>query len=112
MTPELWTTLVGGVVLFLGNLGVFFKTKADVTKIQEARAASKIERDKDSLDLHDAVRKATWEIDAIKATAGHRDQVIEQVQAQMAILNSTMATTNVKLDTLTEAIKELKELNR
>jgi peptidoglycan hydrolase CwlO-like protein len=112
MTPELWTTLVGGVVLFLGNLGVFFKTKADVTKIHESRAASKIERDKDSLELHDAVRKAAWEIDSIKATAGHRDQVIDQLQAQMAILNSTMATTNVKLDTLTEVIKELKELNR
>lgn len=112
MTPELWTTLVGGIVLFLSNLGVFLKTKADVTKIHESRAASKIERDKDSLELHDAVRKAAWEIDAIKATAGHRDQVIEQVQAQMAILNSTVATTNVKLDTLTEAIKELKEVNR
>jgi uncharacterized coiled-coil protein SlyX len=41
--------------------------------------------------------------------SGHRDQVIEQLQQQITILNSTMATTNVKLDNLVEVIKELKK---
>jgi uncharacterized coiled-coil protein SlyX len=53
--------------------------------------------------------KNSWDITQLKDMSGHRDRVIEQLQQQISILNSTMGATNVKLDTLTEAIKELKK---
>ena len=109
MTNEQIAALVGAVVMCLGNLAAWLKTASDVAKQKADRLITKSARDQDSADLHDAVMKNTWEINQLKDMAGHRDQVIEQLQQQISILNSTMATTNVKLDTLTEAIKELKK---
>lgn len=109
MTNELWATLIGAVVLLLTNSAAAIKLWSDVQKTKADRASTKEQRDQDSAKLHDAVMKNTWEITQLKDMSGHRDQVIEQLQQQISILNSTMASTNVKLDTLTEAIKELKK---
>lgn len=109
MTPELWAALIGSIVMCLGNLAALIKVWTTVAQQRADRAQTKEARDKDSQDLHDAVMKNTWEITQLKDMSCHRDQVIEQLQQQITILNSTMATTNVKLDTLTEAIKELKK---
>ena len=109
MTTELWAALIGGVVLLLTNTAAAIKMWAELQKTKADRASTKASRDKDSQDLHDAVMKNTWEITQLKDMSGHRDQVIEQLQQQITILNSTMATTNVKLDNLVEVIKELKD---
>lgn len=109
MTTEQIAALVGAAVLCLGNLAAWLKTASDVAKQKADRLITKSARDQDSADLHDAVMKNSWDIQSLKDMAGHRDQVIDQLQQQITILNSTMATTNVKLDTLTEAIKELKK---
>lgn len=109
MTTEQIAALVGAVVMCLGNLAAWFKTASDVAKQKADRLITKSARDQDSADLHDAVMKNTWEISQLKDMSGHRDQVIEQLQQQITILNSTMATTNVKLDNLVEVIKELKK---
>lgn len=109
MTTEQIAALVGAAVLCLGNLAAWLKTASEVARQKADRLLTKESRDKDSANLHDAVMKNTWEIAQLKDMSCHRDQVIEQLQQQITILNSTMATTNVKLDTLTEAIKELKQ---
>lgn len=109
MTNEQIAALVGALVMCLGNLGALIKVWTTVAQQRADRAQTKESRDKDSADLHDQCMKNTWEITQLKDMNCHRDQVIEQLQQQISILNSTMATTNVKLDTLTEAIKELKK---
>lgn len=109
MTTELWATLIGAAALLLTNTAAAIKLWADVQKTKADRASTKEARDQDSALLHDQCMKNTWDIQSLKDMSGHRDQVIEQLQQQISILNSTMAATNVKLDTLTEAIKELKK---
>lgn len=109
MTTELWAALIGAAVLLLTNSAAAVKLWGEVQKTKADRASTKEARDQDSATLHDAVMKNTWDIQSLKDMSGHRDQVIEQLQQQISILNSTMAATNVKLDTLTEAIKELKK---
>lgn len=109
MTNELWAALIGAAVLLLTNTAAAIKLWGDVAKQKADRAITKESRDKDSANLHDQCMKNTWEISQLKDMSCHRDQVIEQLQQQISILNSTMATTNVKLDTLTEAIKELRK---
>lgn len=109
MTTEQIAALVGALVMCLGNLAALIKVWTDNVKLRNDRAATKETRDKDSADLHDQCMKNTWDIQALKDMSGHRDQVIEQLQQQISILNSTMATTNVKLDTLTEVIREMKK---
>ena len=109
MTNELWAALIGGIVLLLTNTAAAIKLWADVQKTKADRASTKEQRDQDSSKLHDQCMKNSWDIQSIKDMSGHRDQVIEQLQQQITILNSTMATINVKLDNLVEVIKELKK---
>jgi vacuolar-type H+-ATPase subunit I/STV1 len=109
MTTELWAALIGAAVLLLTNSAAAVKLWGDMQKTKASRAETATKRDADSQDLHDQCMKNSWDITQLKDMSGHRDQVIEQLQQQISILNSTMAATNVKLDTLTEAIKELKK---
>jgi DNA repair exonuclease SbcCD ATPase subunit len=112
MTPEIIAAIVAclmGIAGLIAAITAWVKAKTSTEQIKAERLRTKESRDKDSQDLHDAVMKNTWEISQLKDMSCHRDQVIEQLQQQISILNSTMATTNVKLDTLTEAIKELKK---
>lgn len=109
MTTEQIAALVGAVVMCLGNLAAWFKTASDVAKQKADRLITKSARDQDSADLHDAVMKNTWDIATLKESSSHRDTLIEDLQKQINALNTTLASTNVKLDTLTEAIKELRK---
>lgn len=109
MTPELWAALIGALVLLLTNLAGLVKVWIDISKQKTDRAETKATRDKDSLELHDAVQKATWEIGLLKDNAQHRDVLIEDLQKQINTLNSTLAVTNVTLNTLVDAIKDLKK---
>lgn len=109
MTTELWAALIGALVLLLTNLAGLVKVWQDISKQKADRAETKATRDKDSLELHDTVQKATWEIGILKDNAQHRDVLIEDLQKQINTLNSTLAVTNVQLNTLVDAIKDLKK---
>ena len=109
MTTELWAALIGAIVLLLTNAAGLIKVWQDLAKTKASRAETATKRDQDSLELHDAVQKATWEIGILKDNAQHRDVLIEDLQKQINTLNSTLAVTNVQLNTLVEAIKDLKK---
>lgn len=109
MTNELWAALIGGIVLLLTNTAAAIKLWGDVQKTKADRVSTKESRDKDSQELHDAVMRNSWDIATLKESSSHRDTLIEDLQKQINALNTTLASTNVKLDTLTEAIKELKK---
>lgn len=109
MTTELWAALIGALVLLLTNLAGLVKVWQDLAKQKTDRAETKATRDKDSLELHDAVQRATWDIQLLKDNAQHRDVLIEDLQKQINALNSTLAVTNVQLISLVDAIKELKK---
>lgn len=109
MTTELWTILITAVALLLTNAAGLIKVWSDLSKQKADRATTKANRDQDSIELHDAVQKATWEIGILKDNAQHKDILIEDLQKQINLLNSTLAVTNVQLNTLVEAIKELKK---
>lgn len=109
MTTELWAALIGALVLLITNAAGLVKVWTDLSKTKESRAETATKRDQDSLELHDAVQKATWEIGILKDNAQHRDTLIEDLQKQINALNSTLAVTNTQLHTLVDVIKELKE---
>ena len=109
MTTELWAALIGAIVLLLTNAAGLIKVWQDLAKTKASRAETATKRDQDSLELHDAVQKATWEIGILKDNAQHRDVLLEDLQKQINTLNSTLAVTNVQLNTLVEAIKDLKK---
>lgn len=77
--------------------------------INKDRETTKLARDKDSQDLHDIVQKNTWEINQIKMETSHRDTLIDDLRMQVNELNTNLALVSQKLDTLVEAIKDLKK---
>lgn len=109
MTTELWAALIGALVLLITNAAGLVKVWQDLAKTKASRAETATRRDQDSQELHDAVQKAVWDIQLLKDNAQHRDTLIEDLQKQINTLNSTLAVTNVQLNTLVEAIKELKK---
>ena len=108
LSTEQIAAVIGAVVLLLTNSAALVKVWADNARTKADRIATRTARDQDSQDLHDKVQKNTWDIAAIKSENGHHEQVIEQLQAQINTLNTTLATTNTKLVVLVDAIKELK----
>lgn len=109
MTTELWAALIGALVLLITNAAGLVKVWQDLAKTKASRAETATRRDQDSQELHDAVQKAVWDIQLLKDNAQHRDTLIEDLQKQINTLNSTLAVTNVQLNTLVDAIKELKK---
>ena len=84
---------------------VYYKLQS----IKADRELTKIASDKDSQELHDVVQKNTWEINNLKMEAQHRDTLLDDLRAQCNELNTNLALVSQKLDTLVEAIKELKQ---
>ena len=101
--------LIGAIVLLLTTIAAYIKAHTEVAAVKNDRLATKAARDADSLELHDKVQKAVWDIGNLKSNAAHRDTLIEDLQKQINILNSTLAVTNTKLDTLVGAIRDLKK---
>ena len=112
MTPELWATLIGAVVLLLTNTAAVVKIWGDNIATKDDRLATKTARDKDSAELHDKVLalefKATQNKDNITLLF---DQVADTAKA-VGALNTQFATLLTKVDTVLETLKELKERNR
>ena len=93
------------VVVILGLFWIYRKT-SDITKDREE---TKIQRDADSQKLHDMVQKNTWDISNLKLENQHRDNILDDLKQQCNELNVNLAVVSQKLDTLVEAIKELKK---
>lgn len=108
MTTEQIAAVVGAVLLCLGNLAAWIKTATDVAKQKADRLLTKQTRDADSQDLHDTVLKLSFQVDQNKNNIGLLfEQMTDQLK-QIGMLNTQLAQVLTKMDTLCEAIKELK----
>lgn len=112
MTPELWATLIGAIVLLLTNTAAVIKIWGDNIATKDDRAATKEERNKDSALLHDKVLalefKATQNKDSINLLF---EQLADTAKA-VGALNTQFATLLTKVDSVLDTLKELKERNR
>ena len=110
MTPELWATLIGAVVLLLTNTAAVVKIWGDNIATKDDRAATKEARNKDSAELHDKVLalefRATQNKDNISLLF---EQVADTAKAVNA-LNTQFATMLTKMDSVLETLRELKDL--
>jgi len=110
MTPELWATLIGAVVLLLTNTAAVVKIWGDNIATKDDRLATKTARDKDSAELHDKVLalefRATQNKDNISLLF---EQVADTAKAVNA-LNTQFATMLTKMDSVLETLRELKDL--
>ena len=109
MTTELWTSLIGGVVLVLTALATYIKAHSDVKAIKDDREATKLARDREAQKLRDELMKALWEIDNLKRESNHKGTLLDDLQKQVNLLNQNLAVNNKTMENLVDAIRELKE---
>lgn len=106
------TTIIGAlspsalplVVVIVAGIYFFYKFKS----LEQDRMTTKQQRDSDSQNLHDIVQKNTWEINNLKLENQHRDTILDDLRQQCNELNVNLAVVSQKLDTLVDAIKDLK----
>lgn len=101
--------LVAAVVAVLLAIANFIKQHTDQKNLKTQRSETAVRRDNDSLELHDAVKHNSWEIEQLKTNAGHTAQTLEQLRSEVSDLNKNLALTTQCLEQLTEAIKEFKK---
>lgn len=90
------------VVVLLGGFWIYRKTQ----NIEQARKATKIERDDDSKKMHDDILKHTFEITNLKDIVSlHKDR-LESIDKQLGIVNQELVRLNLQVEHLTEALKE------
>ena len=111
MNGELWAALIGAAVLLLTNLAGLVKVWADLARQKADRAATKAERDQDSMELHDKVLKMGFEITRLKDEQHFTSNVVNDLRDQCAALNTNIAKLDVNVANLTEAIKEMRRSN-
>ena len=108
MTPELWATLIGAVVLLLTNTAAVVKIWADNITTNNDRAATKESRDRDSQALHDEMIELRFKYTVLKDAQQLQSEQITDATKQVGILNTQLAQVLVKLDNVIETLKELK----
>ena len=106
MTPDLWKTLVGAIVLVLTAVAAYIKMRTDIDKIQSERAETKQARDKDSETLHDQCQQNTWEIKRLTNDAEKRDSILNEIRCQVNELNTNLLLVSKDLKYFGDALNK------
>lgn len=107
MTPELWKTLIGAIVLVLTATAAYIKMRTDIDKIKSERADTKLKRDSDSELLHDQCQQNTWEIKRLKDDAEKRDAILAELRYQVNELNTNLLLVSKDLKYFGDALNNL-----
>jgi hypothetical protein len=109
MTPELWATLIGALVLVLTNSAAAIKLWGDVQKQKADRAETKSLRDKEALEMRDRLLKAEFSITQLRDSQALTATVLDDLRDSVAALTTAAAKLELTTDNLSEALKELKK---
>lgn len=91
----------GALPLIIVILGVVY--------IQSKRKETKLERDKDSQNIHDDILKLQFDVCRIKDDLSHTNVVQEDLQKQISVLSDATAKLSVSVEHFSECVKELRE---
>lgn len=105
MTPELIAAIIGLVTA----VTLLVRVWTEIAKIKRDRLSTKAARDSEAQALRDQILKNTWEIGNLKSQAKHHDELVEDLRSQVSAVNKELAKALVKLDDISNDIKELKK---
>lgn len=101
--------LIAAFILLLTNLAALVKVFADVLKMKASRAETKEARDKDSLEIHDAILKHTMQIAQLKDNQALHATVMDDLRDTTAALNTNVAKLGVVVEGLAKAVEKLEK---
>lgn len=110
--PEIIAAVVSilmGVSGVLTAIGLYIKSKADVSAIREERKATKTMRDDDSMKMHDDILKLQFQEQQNRDNIGLLFQQVADSNKQIALMNQQLTQVLVKMDNVITTLKELKE---
>lgn len=119
MTPELIAAIIACLMAVAGlatAATVWIKAKTETEKvkaqneaIRRDREITKQTREADSAKMHDDLLKLQFEVTNLKDTAQLHAVHIDDLNKQSNTLNMTLAQVLIKLDSIIEQVKELKD---
>lgn len=86
------------VIVILGGIYIY-------RKIGNERKETKVERDKDSQDIHDKILKLDFEVTNIKGNVGHHQEVLEDLRNQINVLNMNIVKLTVSMENLVKNLE-------
>lgn len=110
--PEIIAAVVAvlmGLASVLTAIGLYIKSKADVSAIREERKATKAVRDDDSQKMHDDILKLQFQEQQNKDNIGLLFQQVADSNKQIALMNQQLTQVLVKMDNVITTLRELKE---
>ena len=105
MTPELIAAIVGLLVALTGLVKVW----TEVAKVKAFRASTAVQRDRAEQELRDLIQKTSWECQRNKEDILFTKTHLDDHQLQLSTMNTELAKLGTKMDSVLEAIKELKQ---
>ena len=106
--PKLIAALVGLIV----ELTLLVKVWRDLLAMKRDRASTAETRNKDSLEIHDAILKHGFQIQQLRDAQSLQATVIDDLRDTCAALNSNIVKLDTNVSNLTEAIKEMRKWER
>lgn len=108
MTTELWTTLIGAVVLLLGAITGLVKIWQDLAKVKLDRSQTKEYRDASDREIRDMILKHDFSICQLKDSQALTSTVVDDLRDTCAALNTSVAKLDLNIANLTEVVRGLK----
>lgn len=106
--PKLIAALVGLIV----ELTLLVKVWRDLLAVKADRAITAETRNKDSLEIHDAILRHGFQIQQLKDQQSLTATALDDLRDQCATLNSNIVKLDTNVANLTEAIKEMRKWER
>lgn len=104
MDPQLIAAVVGLLVALTGLVKVW----TDLGKMKASRASTAVQRDRAEQELRDLIQKTSWECQRNKEDIMFTKTHLDDHQLQLSTLNTELAKLGTKMDSVLEAIRELK----
>lgn len=108
MTPELWKMLIAAVVLLLTTGAGLLKVWTEIAKVKADRLATRVDRDRDSLEVHDTLLKQGFQIQQCRDALALYQTVQDDLKTELNILNTNVAKLTVVVENLGETVKEMR----
>lgn len=110
--PEFVTAVIAvlmGISAVLTAIAVYIKSKAEVGAIRDERNVTKAQRDEDSQRMHDDILKLQFQSRQDKDDIGLLFTQVADSNKQIALLTRQLSEVLVKMDSVIDTLKELKE---
>ena len=98
-----------GISAVLTAIAVYIKSKAEVGAIRDERNVTKAQRDEDSQRMHDDILKLQFQSRQDKDDIGLLFTQVADSNKQIALLTRQLSEVLVKMDSVIDTLKELKE---